>query len=130
MPPSKSVAKRVCVGFGFLFLSTACHKDSRECERARLETHRAYQTLNHAATARKLTGVDTASWAKVENKTDLLQSAFATTQVTWRSADKAKTEVQQSMESIATDNPVSLEIFKRSAEEAFRLQQSFADRCR
>lgn len=130
MRPTSTTEIIVSAGVVALFLSAACQTSSRECERARLETHRAYRTLAHAATQRKLSGVDTDRWAKVENKTDLLQSAFATTQVTWRSAEKARGEVRENIESIATDNPISLEIFKRSAEEAFKLQQEFAERCR
>lgn len=107
----------------------ACSTD-RECEKARMETHRAFQSLNQVAAQRKLAGVDLAKWTNVANKTELLESAFATRQVTWNSAEKAKAEVQSDLSSIQTDNEVSLEIFKRTAAEAFQLQGLLADKCR
>ncbi len=103
---------------------------SRDCEKARMKAHRAYQELTEGAVQRKLAGVDVAGWSQVENKADLLRSAFATQQVTWRSAEKARTEVRSTLDSIATDNDVNLEIFKRSAEEAFKLQDKLASTCR
>ncbi len=103
---------------------------SRDCEKARIKAHRAYQELSEVATQRKLAGVDVDGWSKVENKADLLRSAFATEQVTWRSAEKARTDVRSTLESISTDNDVNLEIFKRSAEEAFKLQDILASTCR
>ena len=109
--------------------SIACSTD-RECEKARLQTHRAFQSLNEVAARRKLAGVDLAKWTNVANKTELLESAFATRQVTWNSAEKAKAEVQSDLSSIQTDNEVALEIFKRTAAEAFQLQGMLADKCR
>ncbi len=103
---------------------------SRDCEKARIKAHRAYQELSEGATQRKLAGVDVDGWSKVENKADLLRSAFATEQVTWRSAEKARTDVRSTLEAISTDNDVNLEIFKRSAEEAFKLQDILASTCR
>jgi hypothetical protein len=104
--------------------------DNTECERARLQAFRAYQTLHSAAVQRKLAGVDVEQWAAVENKTDLLQSAFATQQVTWRSAEKTKQEVAAALNSVKTDNAVNLEIFKGSANEAFNLQEALAKQCK
>ena len=107
----------------------ACNS-TRECEKARLRAYRAYQQLTEGATQRKLAGVDVQNWAQVENKADLLRSSFATQQVTWRSADKARSDVRSTLESISTDNDVHLELFKRSAEEAFQLQDALASECR
>jgi hypothetical protein len=115
----------VLVGLSLLF---GC--DSQECERARLDAYKAYQALHEASIQRKLAGVDTDNWAVLENKTDLLQSAFATEQVTWRSAEKTKQEVANKLDSISTDNDVNLEIYRRSAGEAFQAQEQFAKQCR
>lgn len=101
-----------------------------ECERARLQAFRAYQTLHAAAVQRKLAGVEPEQWAQLENKADLLQSAFATQQVTWKSAEKTRAEVQTALASVRTDNEVNLEIFKGSAQEALRLQEQFEKQCR
>jgi hypothetical protein len=130
---SPSFAASVLKAIGLTLLiggsAIACNND-RECEKARLETHRAFQSLNEVATQRKLVGVDLAKWTNVANKTELLESAFATRQVTWNSAENAKTEVQSNLSSIQTDNEVSLEIFRRTAAEAFQLQGVLADKCR
>jgi hypothetical protein len=113
----------------FAWALVAC-ETSTECEKARLQAFRAYQTLHSAAMQRKLAGVNVEQWAAVENKTDLLQSAFATQQVTWRSAEKTKVEVASALTSVKTDNDVNLEIFKGSAKEAFELQEALSKQCR
>jgi hypothetical protein len=120
-----------CVGAVALALPLIAGCENREeCERARLQAYRAYQTLYTAAVQRKLAGVQPEQWALLENKADLLQSAFATQQVTWKSAEKTRAEVQTALESVHTDNEVNLEIFKGSANEAFKLQEQFAKQCR
>src|SRR5262245_44218134 len=113
----------------FALALVACESNS-ECEKARLQAFRAYQTLHAAAVQRKLAGVDVEQWSSMENKTDLLQSAFATQQVTWRSAEKTKQEVATALDSVKTDNDVNLEIFKGSAREAFNLQEALAKQCK
>ncbi len=132
IPTYREMENKVMIRIALVALATTllfgC--DSRECERARLDAYKAYQTLHQASIQRKLAGVDTDNWAVMENKVDLLQSAFATQQVTWRSADNAKQEVATKLESISTDNDVNLDIFKRSAAEAFQAQEAFAQQCR
>lgn len=113
----------------FAWALVACDNNS-ECEKARLQAFRAYQTLHSAAVQRKLAGVDVERWAAMENKTDLLQSAFATQQVTWRSAEKTQQEVATELASVKTDNDVNLEIFKGSAKEAFNLQDALTKQCK
>ncbi len=66
---------------------------SEQCERTRMQVSRSYNALTAAAQQRKLAGQDVESWAFIENKSDLLQSAFATRQVTWASADKARNDI-------------------------------------
>jgi hypothetical protein len=126
--PLLFIMTRLLVALVLPIAVTGC-ETSRDCEKARLKAHRAYQTLNEVAIQRKLAGVDSEKWMVVENRTDTLRSSFATAQVTWKSAEKARKEVTVDMGSITTDNPINLEIFKRSAEEAFKLQDLVAKQC-
>jgi hypothetical protein len=103
---------------------------SQECERSRMKVSRTYNALTTAAQQRKLSGQDVENWAVIENKSDLLQSAFATRQVTWASADKARNEIAARLGSMNSDSATSVDIFKRSAAEAFQDHDSYAKMCR
>lgn len=108
---------------------SACEA-SEECERSRMKISRTYNALTAAAQQRKLAGQDVEKWAFIENKSDLLQSAFATRQVTWASADKARHEIAERLTSINSDSPTTVEIFRRSVVEAFEDQDRYAKMCR
>jgi hypothetical protein len=83
-----------------------------------------------AAQQRKLAGQDVENWAFIENKSDLLQSSFATRQVTWASADKARSDISARLGNINSDSLSTVDIFKRSAAEAFLDQDKYAQQCR
>jgi hypothetical protein len=103
---------------------------SEECERARMKVSRVYSSLTAAAQQRKLAGFDVENWAFIENKSDLLQSAFATRQVTWASADKARDDITARLGSINSDSATTVDIFRRSVEEAFHDQDRYAQQCK
>ena len=108
---------------------SGCDTD-RMCERARLSAYEAYDALSAAASQRKLAGVDVDNWEFVESRADLLKSSFATEQVTWRPAERSRSEMKTRLSSIQTTSDDALEIFKRSADEAFQVQEQFASECR
>lgn len=110
-------------------LTLSCDND-RSCERERLKLLEAYSSLREVATRNKLHGIDKDAWTLVENRFELLESSFATEQVTWRPAEKAKGEVESTLTAIHGDSPESLEFFKRSAEETFALQDQLASKCK
>lgn len=103
---------------------------SEECERSRMKISRSYNALTAAAQQRKLAGQDVEKWAFIENKSDLLESAFATRQVTWASAEKARREIEERLASINSDSLSTVEMFKRSVAEAFQDQDRYAKMCR
>lgn len=127
MPARRSLSVFATLG---LVLATLAGCDaSADCEKKRLELFRAWESVHEAAYERKLAGVDEATWTKIEAKTDLLQSAFATRQVTWDSANKASGELEQLAAAANTDAQIQLEVFKTSAAEARAKQAAFFDAC-
>jgi hypothetical protein len=112
-----------------LMVLSACEANE-DCERSRMKISRTYNALTAAAQQRKLAGQDVENWAFIENKSDLLQSSFATRQVTWASADKARSEISARLGNINSDSLSTVDIFKRSAAEAFLDQDKYAQQCR
>jgi hypothetical protein len=113
-----------------LVTSLASCKQNETCERGRQSLARAYDSLRQAAAERKLFGTEPQRWSEIETKTDLLQSAFATPQVTWSSAEKARNDVQAKLSSISTTNETGLAVFRQTAQEVFAEQDRFAQKCR
>jgi hypothetical protein len=103
---------------------------NRVCERARMSVYEAYDDLSQAASQRKLAGVDVDNWEFIESRVDLLKSSFATEQVTWRPADKSRSEMKTRLTNISTNSDDALELFRHSADEAFQVQDKFAAECR
>lgn len=106
-----------------------CNRNT-ECERQRLAVHRAWESVHQAAYERKLAGVDEAQWTAIEAKTDLLQSAFATQQVTWDSANQATADINAMVPGTKTNNELKLEVFRASTAEAVAKQKRFQETCR
>jgi hypothetical protein len=112
-----------------LSLIVGC-KNDEACERARLDLSKAWGELREAAARRKLAGVDVEGWAFVEDRTSLLESSFMTSQVTWSSADKARTELAARLPSLSTDAPAHLVGYRTSVDAALKQQEAFSAQCR
>lgn len=104
--------------------------ESRECERARLDAHKAFTELGQEAVQRREAGVDKDGWEKAATKIGTLTSSFATNQVTWDSAVRARDELSQTLGMLKTDREINLEMFKTSAAAAFTSQDQYANLCR
>lgn len=120
----------------FFFVSTlliaavgGCKADP-ECEKLRLELAGSWGDLRESASKRKLAGVDAEGWQRIEKNADLLESSFATSQITWSSADKARAEFPEQVKSVQTDSPANLAGYQLSAEAAIKQQDAFSQRCR
>lgn len=116
----------LCMTLG---LFSGCARD-RECERARLNLSKAWRDLVQSASRRQLAGVDPEGWKWVQGRVALLESSFATTQVTWNSADKARGELTSRLNGLQTDTPANLMGYRLSVESALREQDAFAKKCR
>lgn len=98
-------------------LVLGCH--NRECEAARLELAKAWETLRDTATSRQQIPEGSSlsqgeqeerirTWKSIEERTELLRSSFETPQVTWSAADKARKELQTLFAPLqAKDDPVT-----------------------
>jgi len=105
-------------------------KDDVRCERQRLELDKTWAELRVAATRKKLSGVDVASWADIETKAELLESSFMTQQITWDSADKASRAIQAKLPAMQAESDAQLVGFRNSAELAIKQQKEFEKECR
>jgi hypothetical protein len=86
--------------------------------------------LVEGAGRRQLAGVDIEGWKWVQGRVSLLESSFATTQVTWNSADKARSELVARLPSMQTDTPANLTGYQMSVQSALKEQDAFAKKCR
>ncbi|MET0792700.1 MAG: hypothetical protein ABW061_14360 [Polyangiaceae bacterium] len=105
-------------------------QDDVQCERERLDLNKAWSELRTAATQHKLQGTDVSTWTEIENRAELLESAFVTRQVTWSSADKASKEIQSKLPALESSGDVRLASFRASAESAIKQQSGFEKSCR
>lgn len=105
-------------------------ENNRECERARLDLSKTWRGLVEGASRRQLAGVDIEGWKWVQGRAALLESSFATTQVTWNSADKARGELTSRLPSMQTDTPANLTGYRMSVQSALTEQDAFAKKCR
>jgi len=103
---------------------------NQECEKSRFELAKSWEGLRSSASRRKLAGVDVEGWKFVETRADLLESSFATTKVTWNSADRAKGEIIQRVNALQTDNPANLTGYKLSLDAALKAQEAYGKMCR
>jgi hypothetical protein len=105
-------------------------KESRECERARMDLSKTWHSLAEAAHRRQLAGVDIEGWKFIETKVQLLESSFMTTQTTWDSADKARGELAARIPSVSTDTEANMTGFRLSFDAALKQQDAYAKQCR
>lgn len=121
---------RLIAGFCVALFSIAGCKVDEQCERQRLDLAKTWGSLRESAAKRKLAGVDVEGWAKIEERTALLESAFMTPQVTWTSADKARADLQAMLRNRQTDTEANLKGYLLSFETANKQQEEYAQRCR
>lgn len=111
------------------WLSFGC-KDNQECEKARFALAKTWHGLAASAARRQLGGVDIEGWKFVQDRAQLLESSFMTTQVTWDSADKARKEIAERAGGLQSDAPANVEGFRLSLKAALEEQDAFAKKCR
>jgi hypothetical protein len=120
-------------------LASACHDP--KCEASRLELARTWETLRDTATSRKqipeVSGLSHEQeqerirvWTAIEDRAELLRSSFATTQVTWPSADKARAELGTAFKPLASNVDPMTQGFALKLNEADRNMAEFRKSCR
>jgi hypothetical protein len=120
-------------------LAAGCHDP--KCEASRLEMARTWETLRNTATSRKqipeASGLSQAQeqerirvWTTVEDRAELLRSSFATTQVTWPSADKARAELGEAFKPLASNVDPMTQGFALTLSEADQHMADFRKTCR
>ena len=118
---------------------TACHDP--ECEAARLELARTWETLRDTATSRKqipegsnLTPEEEQErirvWTAIEDRAELMRSSFETAQVTWPSAEKARADLAEAFKPLATRDDPMTRGFALTLNEAAQRMASFRTSCR
>jgi hypothetical protein len=144
---SRTVRRRLgaagfgAAGFGaaLLALGAACHDP--ECEAARLELEQTWQTLRDTATSRKQIpeGLDLSQaqeqerirvWTTIEERAELVRSSFETSQVTWPSADKARTDLTEAFRPLASKDDPMTRGFSLTLNQADQRMAAFRKTCR
>jgi hypothetical protein len=127
--PSQRPCAFISAVLGALFcLGVAGCNESRACERQRLDLFQAWQEVNKSIEERKLNSAE-AHWTTIQPKIDVLQSAFATPQVTWDSASKNREEAATLVSGVA-DSGQGVEIFRATFNAAGAKQAAYYDACR
>lgn len=70
-------------------------EESEECQRARMQTSKSWAAAQRIAKTQLGPGGDVSTWEEVQKHAELLQSAFATPQITWQSAEKTRAELNE-----------------------------------
>lgn len=131
---ARVVALAVAVAF-----APACHDP--ECEAARLELARTWETLRATATSRKQIpeGANLSQgeeqerirvWTTIEERAELMRSSFETTQVTWPSADKARADLGEAFKPLASKEDPMTRGFALTLNEADQHMASYRKSCR
>jgi hypothetical protein len=117
----------------------ACHDP--ECEAARLELARTWETLRDTATSRKQipegAGLSQSEeqerirvWTTIEDRAELMRTSFQTTQVTWPSADKARADLGEAFKPLASKEDPMTRGFALMLSEADQHMAGFRKTCR
>lgn len=125
-------------GFGGTVL-VACQ--GQECEAARLELTRTWETLRDTATSRKqipeasdLSKSEEAErirvWTDIEDRAELVRSSFQTSQVTWSSAEKGRADLGELFKPLAASTDPMTRGFAVTLGEADQRFASFRKSCR
>jgi hypothetical protein len=112
-----------------LTLGLVACQESKTCEKQRLDLWKSWQEVNKALEEQKLApGSDEAQLANIQKKVDVLQSAFATPQVTWDSASKNKEEATTLLTSVGKPG-IKTEMLRASFQAAGDRQSSYYETC-
>ena len=117
----------------------ACHDP--KCEAARLDLAQTWEMLRDTATSRKQIpeGLDLTQaqeqerirvWTTIEDRAELLRSSFATSQVTWPSAEKARAELGKALEPLAANDDPMTRGFTMTLGQADQRMAEFRKTCR
>jgi hypothetical protein len=120
--------------------STAGCNDPK-CEASRLELVRTWETLRDTATSRKqlpeVSGLSQTQeqdrirvWTTIEDRAELMRSSFETSQVTWRSADKARADLGEAFRPLASNDDPMTKGFALTLSEADQHMADFRKTCR
>ena len=123
----------VVVGVGSLLLPGCARSET--CERGRMALDKMWETVQTQAAQLKLSTAETAGsqvrvWSGIEGDVDLLQSSFATEQITWESAKRKVGELQQSIQELGVPPTSSFQSFRDTISRAASMQGDLEKSCR
>lgn len=124
---------------GAMAIGAGCHDP--ECEAARLDLARTWETLRDTATSRKQIpeGANLSQaeeqerirvWTTIEERAELMRSSFGTSQVTWPSAEKARADLGTAFKPLESRDDPMTRGFALTLNEADQRMASFRKTCR
>jgi hypothetical protein len=124
----------VIVAGASAFVFSGCAR-SESCERGRMSLDRMWETAQTQAAELKLSSVEASSprptvWNTVESDLELLQSAFATDQITWESAKKKVEQLQRAIQDLGIPSTSAAATFRDSISRAATMQSELEKSCR
>jgi ribosomal protein L29 len=123
----------IAAGASALVLSGCARSES--CERGRMSLDRMWETAQTQAAELKLASVEASSprptvWTTIESDLELLQSAFATEQITWESAKKKADQLQRAIQDLGMPSTSSAATVRESIARAATMQSELERSCR
>jgi hypothetical protein len=108
---------------------------SESCEKGRMSLDKMWETAQTQAAELKLSSVEASSpkptvWTKIESDLELLQSAFATEQITWESAKKKVNQLQNNVQELEMPSTSAAATFRESISRAAAMQSDLEKSCR
>ncbi len=130
----------VClIAFGATGIASC--RDQAACERSRLQLAKQWEELKNTAGSYKTTKEDEELspgkkeerlkvWSGVEDKATLIQTSFATRQVTWPAADQARHDLTQKLQAVAATGDTRVESFSQLVHAAGTQYDRFKNQCK
>jgi hypothetical protein len=109
---------------------------SENCEKGRMNLDRMWEGVQTQAVKLKLASAEATSgskvsvWSRIESDIELLESSFATEQITWDSAKKKLSQLEQSLAELGAPSTSAFQSFRDSISRAASMQGEFEKSCR
>ena len=108
---------------------------SESCERGRMSLDKMWETAQTQAAELKLSSVEGSSpkptvWTTIESDLELLQSSFATEQITWESAKKKVQQLQSAVQEAGMPSTSAAATFRDHIARAASMQSDLEKSCR
>ena len=127
------LAKALTAGVCVVALSGCARSES--CEKGRMSLDKMWDGVQAQALKLKLAssdgaGANASAWSGIQSDIDLLQSSFATEQITWESAKKKLGQLERSLQDMGSPTTSAFQSFRDAISRAATMQGELEKSCR